>query len=248
MDEVTFGQYALPVLLTVLLGFLYKFVSIPDKFKAGIAVICGMGLGILGIVYNGIPWSAVNIIDHLIYGFMMGAAAIGIYEVTRTKLNPRGFFKFPSFVILFIISLALLLVVSGCASLDKIFPPPPAPVCERPEAINSVFCKEFRKRGIEPELYEDMFLFGIAVGAIIEPRVASTVKIFVSETRRLMKNSPLLTVGSLFTWVQENEQKSKAIAGLINHKFPWLKDVHQIMDSFDVWLVEKHLEHIEQLL
>ncbi len=60
-----------------------------------------------------------------------------------------------------------------------------------------------------------------------------------------MKNNPFLTMAGLFTWVQENEQKSKAIAGLVNRKFPWLKDVDQIMVSFDVWL-EKHLEHIEQ--
>ncbi len=97
MEEVKFGQYALPVLLTVILGLIYKFIgiNIPDKWKSVVAVGAGIGLGILGIAYNGLPWTVVNITDHVIYGFMMGASAVGIYEVTRgvplpgSPANPR---------------------------------------------------------------------------------------------------------------------------------------------------------------
>ncbi len=92
MEEVQFGQYAVPVILTVALGIIYRLVgsNIPDRFKAVIAVVCGIGLGILAIPYNGLPWNVVNIVDHVIYGLMVGASAVGLYELQRTVTKPRG--------------------------------------------------------------------------------------------------------------------------------------------------------------
>jgi len=88
--EVSFGQYAVPVILTVVLAIVYKLVpNVPDKFKAVIAVVVGIVLGILAIPYNSLPWSAVNIIDHAIYGLMIGASAVGLYELQRTVTKPR---------------------------------------------------------------------------------------------------------------------------------------------------------------
>jgi hypothetical protein len=92
MEEVsvTFGQYSVPVILTVLLSLVYKFTTVPDKWKSLIAVVLGIGLGLAGIAYKGMPWSAVNIIDHVIYGLLMGASATGLYELQRTVRNPRS--------------------------------------------------------------------------------------------------------------------------------------------------------------
>ena len=93
MDElVKFGQYGIPVLLTVVLGLVYNFTGdkIPDKFKSLIAVGCGVGLGILGLAYNSMPWTVANVTDFGLYGFMTGASAVGIYEVSRVKRKPRG--------------------------------------------------------------------------------------------------------------------------------------------------------------
>ena len=92
MDEfVTIGQYGLAPLLTVFLGLFYRLVGdkLEDRFKAVIAVGVGIGLGILGLAYKGLPWSVVNVVDYALYGFMVGASAVGIYEVTRAKINPR---------------------------------------------------------------------------------------------------------------------------------------------------------------
>ena len=90
MQEVTFGQYAVPVILTVVLGLIYKVVVIPDKYKALLAVILGICLGLLAIPYGGLPWTVVTIVDYSIYGLMIGASAVGLYELQRTVTNPRG--------------------------------------------------------------------------------------------------------------------------------------------------------------
>jgi len=87
--EIEFGPYAIPVILTVILGIIYKFVSFSDKYKALIAVIIGVGLGILAIPYKALPWTVVSIVDHMIYGLMTGASAVGLWELSRTAIKPR---------------------------------------------------------------------------------------------------------------------------------------------------------------
>ena len=90
MEEITFGGYAMPVVLSVFLGFFYKLVgAIPDRFKACVAVICGMALGNLGLAYKGLEWTVVNIVDYNLWGFMAGASAVGLYELQRTVTKPR---------------------------------------------------------------------------------------------------------------------------------------------------------------
>jgi len=88
--EIEFGPYAVPVILTVILGIIYKFVSFGDKYKALIAVVIGIGLGILAIPYKGMPWTVVSIVDHMIYGLMTGASAVGLWELSRTVTKPRA--------------------------------------------------------------------------------------------------------------------------------------------------------------
>ncbi|MHC5059203.1 MAG: hypothetical protein ACYTKD_31505 [Planctomycetota bacterium] len=84
MEEIQFGAYALPVVLMVLLGLVYRMVgeNIPNRWKSVMAVFCGVGLGLAGIAYNEQPWTAKVIIDYALYGFMQGAAAVGLWEVT----------------------------------------------------------------------------------------------------------------------------------------------------------------------
>ena len=91
--EINFGVYALPVILTVVLGLFYKTVGpgvVPDRFKAIIACGVGIGLGVVSIPYNGLPWTVKIVVDACLTGFMYGASAVGIYEVTRTVTKPRG--------------------------------------------------------------------------------------------------------------------------------------------------------------
>lgn len=84
MEEIQFGAYALPVVLMVVLSLFYRIVgeALDNRWKSVIAIVCGTGLGIAGIAYAGQMWTAKVIIDYALYGFMQGAAAVGLWEVT----------------------------------------------------------------------------------------------------------------------------------------------------------------------
>ena len=89
--EVSFGGYAMPVILSIILGIFYKFTGvISDKWKALVSCGLGVALGNLGIAYQGLEWTVVNIVDFSLYGLMTGAAAVGLYELQRTATRPRG--------------------------------------------------------------------------------------------------------------------------------------------------------------
>ena len=93
--EINFGQYALPVVLTVLLAIIYKIAgnpdgtsTIPDRAKPVIAILLGMALGIAGMFYQGIKPNFKSIVDFTLYGLMAGAAAVGLWEGFRATIHP----------------------------------------------------------------------------------------------------------------------------------------------------------------
>lgn len=86
-----FGEYALPVLISVLLGVMWKvFPHLQkDRWKALTALIVGLGFGLLSLEYVGLDWTTVNVTDYALYGVVSGLAAVGLYEVKRSINNPR---------------------------------------------------------------------------------------------------------------------------------------------------------------
>jgi hypothetical protein len=90
-DEVSFGKYALPVILYAVLGLVYKILpAIPNRGKILISVIFGVGISLLAIEYAGKEWTIVNIVDHTLYGLFAGTAAGGLYEgINRAAFKPR---------------------------------------------------------------------------------------------------------------------------------------------------------------
>jgi len=91
-NELTIGGFGVSVILYVALGLIYKAAAdkVQDRFKALIAVLLGIGLGLVGLAYIGDTWTAKNVIDYLLRGFMAGAGSVGLYELQRTAINPRG--------------------------------------------------------------------------------------------------------------------------------------------------------------
>ena len=91
MDEISIGQYTLPVILSVFLGIVFKvWASIPDRFKSLVALALGTVLGIIAMYYNREPPFTIKVwIDYILFGFMAGASAVGLYEAGRAVYNPR---------------------------------------------------------------------------------------------------------------------------------------------------------------
>jgi len=61
--------------------------EINNRYKPWIAVIIGIVLGVVVMYYNRAPGSVVGfklIVEHILGGFMTGATATGMYEMTKT--------------------------------------------------------------------------------------------------------------------------------------------------------------------
>jgi len=91
MESIAIGAYSVPVLLSILLGIIYKlFATIPDKWKALIAICGGILIGLVAMLYNVEAVTVKTVIDYVLLGLMAGASSVGLYEgVYRTVKNPR---------------------------------------------------------------------------------------------------------------------------------------------------------------
>jgi len=95
MTDINLGQYAVPVILTVVLAIVYKFLDKPDgtsylpnQFKPLIAIALGIILGIVGMFYSAVVPSFKAWVDHILYGLMTGASAVGLWEGVRATVRP----------------------------------------------------------------------------------------------------------------------------------------------------------------
>ena len=84
-QELTIGSFGISIILSILLRMIYNTVDIGNRFKPWIAVLMGMGLGMVALIYTGEIVSAKVIIDYLLRGFMTGATAVGFYEMTQKR-------------------------------------------------------------------------------------------------------------------------------------------------------------------
>ena len=89
---LTLGPYVLPfpIALSAILAILYSLANKPDgssyisdRVKNGIALLAGMGFGLLAM-FDKVPDPAVrDVIGWLIFGFIEGAAAVGLYKSVK---------------------------------------------------------------------------------------------------------------------------------------------------------------------
>lgn len=90
-EEMKLGGYGVSVILTVVMGLIYKFVpAIPDQFKALITIAIGLLLSIAAMFYA--PPEVITFktwIDYVVSGIFLGCGAIGVYEGARTLFKPR---------------------------------------------------------------------------------------------------------------------------------------------------------------
>jgi len=91
MEEIQIGQYSIPIILMVILGIIYNVSgeTLSNRIKPIISVVIGMMLGMVALLRGGLPFDIQHVIDYVLYGFMSGAAAVGIYETKRAIWRPR---------------------------------------------------------------------------------------------------------------------------------------------------------------
>jgi len=88
--ELQFGGVGASLIITVILMVFYNFFpDMKNKWKVLIAVLCGLGFGILKIPYDGVAWTVVNVVNNLFQGFLVGAGAIGLHQMQKIARRPR---------------------------------------------------------------------------------------------------------------------------------------------------------------
>jgi hypothetical protein len=89
--EISIGAYSLPVILSVVMGVIYKVApAIPDRWKALVSIAVGILIGLVAMVYGQEVYTVKTVIDYILIGGMAGAAAVGLYEgIYRPAAKPR---------------------------------------------------------------------------------------------------------------------------------------------------------------
>lgn len=82
-NELTIGSVGISVILSILLRMIYNTIEVPGKFKSWIAVGLGMCLALIGLYITNGAISGGTIAAYLVQGFMVGATATGLYEMTK---------------------------------------------------------------------------------------------------------------------------------------------------------------------
>lgn len=82
-QEITIGSMGVSIILSIILRMIYGTWEVTNRFKPWIAVGCGMGLAVAALYVSDATCDARNIAAYLVQGFMTGATATGLYEMTK---------------------------------------------------------------------------------------------------------------------------------------------------------------------
>lgn len=88
--EIQFGGVGASLIITIILMIFYSFLpEMQNKWKILIAIICGLGFGMLKVAYDGMDWTVVNIVNNLFQGFLVGAGSIGLHQMQKIARKPK---------------------------------------------------------------------------------------------------------------------------------------------------------------
>jgi len=82
-QEITLGGIGISVILSILLRMIYSTWQVQNRFKPWIAVGIGMAASVTAILITMEPCAPQMVATYLAQGFMTGATATGIYEMTK---------------------------------------------------------------------------------------------------------------------------------------------------------------------
>ena len=82
-QELALGSIGISVILSILLRMVYNTFDLPNKVKPWIAVFLGMALALVALGTTGAAVTFAIVVTYLVQGFMVGATAVGLYEMTK---------------------------------------------------------------------------------------------------------------------------------------------------------------------
>ena len=84
-QEITISGIGIGVFLSILLSMIYSTWNIENRWKPWIAVIIGMAISVLALFTIPDKYTSKIVIAYLAQGFMTGATATGVYELTKKR-------------------------------------------------------------------------------------------------------------------------------------------------------------------
>jgi len=93
-NSIMLGKYSLPFILSIVLSLIFKRTKIADDLKPYIAMAIGCSLGVAAMFYNEL-YSVINfpmVADYVLAGGMAGAAATGIYEMSKAVPSSTAYY------------------------------------------------------------------------------------------------------------------------------------------------------------
>jgi hypothetical protein len=87
-EELTLGQIGLSVVLVIILQMVYGTLNVPAAAKPWIAVGIGIALSIVALYYYlpaGQSCTFKMAVDYVVRGFMSGATAVGLREISKAR-------------------------------------------------------------------------------------------------------------------------------------------------------------------
>ena len=82
-QELALGSIGISVILSILLRMIYNTFTLPNKAKPWVATGLGVALAILALIIKPGPPDGAQIVQYVVQGFMVGATAVGLYEMTK---------------------------------------------------------------------------------------------------------------------------------------------------------------------
>ena len=82
-NELQIGSVGISIVLTILLRMIYGTFNVPKKYKPWIAVIIGVVLSLIAFYTTGSAPTFAALVTYMVQGFMVGATAVGLYEMTK---------------------------------------------------------------------------------------------------------------------------------------------------------------------
>lgn len=116
------------------------------------------------------------------------------------------------------LAIALALLLSGCAYLDQIYPPPDVPVCSKPEAAGSVICAVATRINMTPEQIDAAFLDAALVGIGTKIVKADDLRAAVTKARAWVQDRDILTIDGLTKYLVQEAQVDPALALLLSRR------------------------------